>query len=208
MGALTTSGRRAAIDARLLIGLGLVIASVVGVVGVVGALDTRTTVYAAASTLSPGDRIERADLVAREVALDGAAGLYVSELPGDGLVVVQPVREGELVPRTAVGEASSVASTALVLELAGAPSSAVEPGAVVDVWASPADAEGRGFGAPIVLVSDAVVVRVVTDDGVLAPSSAGAVEVLVPRARVARVLQSQAMGDALAVVPAGLPLGA
>lgn len=207
MGALTTSGRRAAIDARLLIGLGLVIASVVGVVGVVGALDTRTTVYAAASTLSPGDRIERADLVAREVALDGADGLYVSELPGDGLVVVQPVREGELVPRTAVGEASSVASTALVLELAGAPSSAVTPGAVVDVWASPADADGRGFGAPIVLVPDAVVVRIVTDDGVLAPSSAGAVEVLVPRARVARVLQSQAMGDALAVVPAGLPLG-
>jgi hypothetical protein len=206
---LTTSGRRhRTIDVRLLIGLALVAASVVGVVALVGAVDARTTVYAAASGLSPGDRIDRGDLVEREVSLDGADGLYlgVDELPADGLVVVHPVHDGELLPRTAVGDASGIRSTALVLELTAPPSSAVRAGAVVDGWASPADAEGRGFGAPVVLVPDAVVVRVVEDDG-LVSSGGSAIEVLVPRSRVARVLQAQAAGDALAVVPAGLALG-
>jgi hypothetical protein len=209
VGSLTASGRRRAIDVRLLIGLALVAASVGGVVALVGAVDSRTRVYAAAAPLSPGDRIDRGDLVEREVSLDGADGLYLraGELPADGLVVVQPVRDGELLPRAAVGEASGVSSTALVLELTGPPSSAVRPGAVVDVWASPADADGRGFGAPVVLVPDAVVVRIVEDDGLVSSRTSGAVEVLVPRSRVARVLQAQASGDALAVVPAGLALG-
>jgi len=208
MGASTTSGRRRAVDVRLLIGLALVAVSVAGVIGLVRTVDARTTVYAAASTLSPGDRIERGDLVEREVSLDGADGLYLraGELPAGGLVVVQPVRDGELLPRAAVGDVSGVHSTVLVVELAGPPSSAVRAGAVVDVWASPATADGRGFGAPVVLVPDAVVVRVVQDDG-LVSSGAGAVEVLVPRGRVARLLQAQAAGDALAVVPAGLAWG-
>lgn len=205
---MASGRRRRTIDARLLIGLALVAASVVGVVALVGAVDTRTTVYAAASALSPGERIDRGDLVEREVSLDGADGLYLraDEVPSDGLVVIHPVRDGELLPRSAVGDASGIRSTALVLELTAPPSSAVRPGAVIDVWASPAASEGRGFGAPVVLVPDAVVVRVVEDDG-LVSSGASAVEVLVPRSRVARVLQAQAAGDALAIVPAGLALG-
>ncbi|MFT4284064.1 MAG: hypothetical protein QM598_04450, partial [Protaetiibacter sp.] len=112
--------RRGAIDMRLVVGLVLVAASVAGVVALVGALDRRTTVYAAASALSPGDRIDRGDLVERSVALDGADALYLreGELPADGLVVVRAVRDGELLPRAAVGDAAGIRSTALVLELA------------------------------------------------------------------------------------------
>ncbi|MFT4030424.1 MAG: hypothetical protein QM675_11160 [Protaetiibacter sp.] len=210
MGASTASGRRRGVlDARLLIGLALVAASVAGVVALVGAVDTRTTVYAAAGTLSPGDRVERGDLVERSVSLDGADELYLraGELPADGLVVVAPVRDGELVPRAALGDAASVRSTALVLELASLPSSAVRSGAMVDVWASPLAADGRGHDAPLVLVADAVVVRVLEESGLVSSGGGGAVEVLVPRSRVARVLQAQADGAALAVVPAGLALG-
>ncbi|MCS0500244.1 hypothetical protein [Protaetiibacter mangrovi] len=210
MVALTaTPRRRAAIDIRLLIGLALVVASVAGVVALVGAVDARTPVYAAAGALSPGDRVDDTDLVVRSVSLDGADGLYlrVGELPDGGLVVVQPVRDGELLPLAALGETAGVRSTALVIELGTSPSSAVQAGATVDVWASPADADGRGYGAPIVLVADAIIVRVVVDDGLVSSSGGGAVEVLVPRSRVARVLQAQAAGDALAVVPAGLALG-
>ncbi|WP_227000790.1 CpaB family protein [Protaetiibacter intestinalis] len=201
--------RRRAFDPRLLIGLALVAVSVAGVVGIVTAVDDRTTVYAAASSLSPGDRIDRGDLVERAVSLDGADELYLTtdELPAGGLVVVRPVRDGELLPKTAVGDAAGLRSTSLVLELAAPVSSTVRPGSTVDVWASPADEEGRGFGAPAVLVPDAVVVRVVEEAGLVSSGTGGAVEVLVPRSRVARILQAQADGDVLAVVPAGLPLG-
>lgn len=194
---------------RLVVGLALVASSVAGVVVLVGALDTRTTVYAAASALSPGDRIDRGDLVERSVALDGADGLYLraGDVPAEGLVVVRAVRGGELLPRAAVGDAAGVRSTALVLRLAAPVSASVRPGSSVDVWTSPAEVDGRGYGAPVVLVADAVVVRIVEDDRLVGSADAGSVEVLVPRGRVARVLQAQANGDALAVVPAGLPLG-
>jgi len=207
--AKATARRRRAFDIRLLIGVGLVAVSVAGVVGLVGAFDSRTTVYAAASALSPGDRVDRGDLVERAVSLDGADELYLGadELPAEGLVVVQPVRGGELVPRSALGDAAGLSSTAFVIELTSPASSAVRAGTTVDVWASPVDETGRGYGAPLVLVPDAVVVRLIDDDGLVSSRSAGAVEVLVPRSRVARVLQAQAAGDALAVVPAGLALG-
>lgn len=202
------SGRgRAAFDPRLLIGLVLVAASVVGVVGLLTAVDHRTRVYAAATPLNPGDRIGREDLVERTVALDGAETLYLKadELPEGGLIVVRTVRDGELLPRTAVGDAASARSTSLVLELASTVSGSVQPGASVDVWSTSLDADTREFGAPTVLVPDAVVVRVIEDDALVSSSSGGAVEVLVPRSRVARILQAQAAGDVLAVVAAGLP---
>jgi len=207
--ASTAPKRRGAIDMRLVLGLVLVAASVAGVVALVGALDGRTTVYAAATSLAPGDRVARADLVERSVSLDGADALYLraDDIPDDGLVIVRPVRDGELLPRTAVGDAAGVRSTALVLRLASPVSGAVRPGSTVDVWSSPAQEDRRGYGAPVVLVPDAVVVRVLEDDRLVGSSDAGAVEVLVPRSKVARVLQAQANGDALAVVPAGLPLG-
>ena len=62
------------------------------------------------------------------------------------------------------------------------------------------------FGPPIVLATDAVVVRVIDEDGIIAASDGDAVEILVPRVRIARLLQAIANGDALAVVPARIPL--
>ena len=105
---------RHVVDPRLLIGVGLVAVSVAGVVGLVSAVDARTTVYAAAGPLSPGDRIDRGDLVERSVSLDGADGLYLraADLPDDGLVVVRAVRDGELLPRASVGDAAGLRSTA------------------------------------------------------------------------------------------------
>ena len=207
------SRARRAVDVRLLIGIALVVGSVAGVVGIVSASDRRVAVYAAASTLAPGDRIEPADLVVRQVALDDAESLYLTpgDVPSGGLVVASVVRTGELVPRASLGSSDGRHSTTLVLQLSGRVSAAVVAGALVDVWSAPAataDVSSLGsFGPPTVLTADAVVVRVVDDEGIVASSDGDAVEVLVPRTRIARILQAIANGDALAVVPAGIPLG-
>ena len=209
----TTSRRRPVLDVRLLIGLALVVGSVAGVIAIVSAGDRRTSVYAAASSLSPGERIDDDDLVLRQVSLDSAEELYLApgDLPDDGLVIGTVVRSGELVPSAAVATVQGERSTSLVLELSGRVSAAVVPGAVVDVWAAPqssGEVTSQGtFGPPIVLTADAVVVGVVDDEGIVAASDGDAVEILVPRSRVARLLQAIANGDALAVVPAGIPLG-
>lgn len=208
------SRRRVVIDARLIIGIALVIGSVAGVLAIVSAGDRRETVYAASSSLSPGEQIDSGDLVLRKVSLDGSQDLYLTpaNLPAAGLVTVAVVRAGELVPLSAVGSREGERATSLVLALNLRVSAAVVPGATVDVWSAPAttaDVTSLGaFGPPVVLVSGAVVVRVPDDEGMIAGSAGDTVEVLVPRVRVARLLQAVANGDALAVVPAGLPLGA
>ncbi|MBX3193926.1 MAG: hypothetical protein KF727_02355 [Microbacteriaceae bacterium] len=209
--------RRLVVDPRLVIGVGLVIASVAGVLALVSAADRRVPVYVASSTLVPGARVDAGDLLLRQVALDDAAGLYLVEgaLPSGGLLATAVVREGELVPLSALGTAEGSDATTIVLQLAGRASSSVVPGALVDVWASTTanavtDAldDGTGSMPPIVLTSGALVTRVLQPDGIVSAADGEAVEVLVPRSRIARLLQAIADGDALAVVPAGIPFDA
>lgn len=205
--------RRFGIDPRLIIGVGLVVASVAGVLGVVQAADRRVTVYAANSTLAPGDHVGADDLLARRVALDAAAGLYLGEgdLPDEGLIATAVVRAGELVPLSALGTTGGADATTIVLQLAGRVSSPVEAGARVDVWASNGESIDPSTGLagatlpPVVLAPDALVTRVLRPEGIVSSGDGEAVELLVPRARVARLLQAIADGDALAVVPAGIP---
>jgi hypothetical protein len=209
--------RRPFADPRLLIGLLLVVASVAATVGIVLATDRRTEVYVAAGPLEPGQRIAASDLVRRGVALDGADSLYlgVGDVPRGGLVVTRAVAQGELVPAASVGRSSDVDATSLVLRLATRVSAAVKPGASIDVWSAPpaaatnASTDAAAAAPPSVLVSGATVARVLDDDQSLTVDHQGsAVEVQLPRSRVARVLAAIAAGDELAVVPAGLGLRA
>jgi hypothetical protein len=210
----TPRTRRAPIDPRLLVGIGLVIASVAGVIAIVGATDRRIAVYAAAGTLAPGDPVRAGDLLIRQVALDDAGELYLTAdaVRDAQLVATAVVRRGELIPRSSVATHEGSDSTSIVLDLAGEVSESVVAGARVDVWSSQslaADADVGalgGFGPPVVLCPDAVVVRVVQSDGIVSAGDGRAVEVLLPRFRIARLLQAVANGDALAVVPAGIPL--
>lgn len=218
------SSRRRAPDLRLVIGILLVAASVAGVFAIVFAADRRVTVYAASASLTPGQRIDRDDVVERTVALDGADALYVGRggIPSGGLVVTQSVAKGQLLPTSAVGSTAGVRSTSIVLQLATRVSGAVVAGATVDLWSAPKTvgsagaSAGAGVGgsdeadallAPAVLVSGATVVRVLDASGSFSVDAKGSqVELLVPRSKVARVLQSVAHGDALAVLPAGIPV--
>ena len=200
---------RALLDPRLLLGLSLVLISVAGVVGIVSFADRTVAVYAAPQALSPGERVQAADLVQRNVSLDGADPLYlrVGSLPPEGLIVTRPVSRGELLPAAAVGDAAQADLTSVVVQVAGRVSAAVAPGASVDIWASPAaDAAGTGVDPPTVVASRATVVQVLPDEGLVSRTQV-AVEVLVPRARIAQLLQASSSGAALALVPTGLALG-
>lgn len=197
-------------DARLLIGIGLVVASVIGIAGLVAAVDHRVPAYAAVETLEPGARLEVERLVERQVSLDGAEDRYllVGQLPAEGLVVTRPIREGELISLAALGDPAGVDATAIVVAPATAVSGTVVPGALVDLWASEPSSEGRLAAPPRVLVADAVVIDVLVESGFAANGRAASVELLVPRARLAAVLQAVADRGELSVVPAGIPWAA
>lgn len=195
-------------DPRFGIGIVLIGASVAGVGWIVGTADRTVDVWAARSLLTAGDRIDESDLIVRAVRLGEASGVYLAEadLPESGLLVTRTVTEGELVPLAAVGDGSSEEQAAVVVAVASALPRSVDAGAVVDLW-SAEGADGGGFGPPAVLVSGATVVRVVEDDGLIVDGGTTGVEVLVPRAKLAVVLDAITGEDAISLVPVSTPLG-
>lgn len=198
--------RRFWLDPRFAIGIVLIAASVAGTVLVVAHADTTVAVLAARDTLIVGDTVAADDLVETRVRIDQAEAHYLTpgDLPGAGLVVTRTVAAGELVPATAVGASSGVDVTSVVVGVGGALSAAIEAGDTVDVWAA-AESDAGDFGAPAVIVPGATVAGIISDDGLVVDNGATSVELLVPRARVARLLEAIANEDAIALVPASMP---
>ncbi|HEY1530145.1 MAG TPA: SAF domain-containing protein [Galbitalea sp.] len=204
-------------DPRFAIGLVLVVASVFGVDALVNAVNASIDVLAARTTLTPGERVHASDLVPTSVRVGRTAGLYLraSDVPSAGLVVTRSVAAGELVPHSAVGSVVGQALTSAVVAVNGTLASSIAPGTRVDLWsAQPASlsdgdttaAAVGSFDAPTVLVSSAIVVRIV-DQKNLVGSTGSSVELLLPKADTATVLDAIANGAVLSVVPVDLPLG-
>ncbi|MEP6480131.1 MAG: hypothetical protein ABJB03_12110 [Rhodoglobus sp.] len=193
------------IDPRFIIGLLLVASSVGGVYAVVTAADTTVPAYTARDALSQGQVVHLDDLVESHVRLDGANDLYLLEgdVPAAGLVVTKPVAAGELVPASAVGAEAGQRFASVVLTLTSQLPGSVDAGSSVDLWSAKETKEG--FGAPTVLVSSATVVRLVESEGLVVDKSVATVEVLVPKSKIARVLEAVANGDALSMVPVSIP---
>ena len=195
------------LDPRLLIGVLLVAGSVAGVLAIVSAADDSITVLAAPTALAPGDRVGESDLEVRSVRLDSSADRYLvpGDVPAEGVVVTRAIGVGELVPVDAVGEVDGERLAPLVLSVEGALAASVEPGASVDVWA--AQAVDGGFGEPAVVVTGALVVRLVETRTIVSGGGVTGIEVLVQRTRIAAVLAAVANDAALSIVPASIPLG-
>lgn len=223
----TTPGRRRAIwfDPRFAIGIVLVVVSVLGVGALVSAANASVEVLAARSPLTPGQKVHVADLTPTSVRVGRTAALYLkaSDVPAAGLIVTRVVEAGELVAHSAVGSEAGRSLTSIVVASGSALAASVVPGSRVDLWSSaPADASAEGqsggdergaprsggpvFGAPTVLVSSAIVVRLVDAKNLVA-SSGASVELLLPKSAAATVLDAIANGAALSVLPVDLPLG-
>jgi hypothetical protein len=195
-------------DPRFAVGLVLVVVSVLGVTLLVSAAERTRPVYAATQTLAAGETVDATDLAVAQVRLGRAERNYLSpgDLPPGGVVLTRTVQGGELLPVGAVADADSVDVSSVVVQSTGRVPRGVEAGRLVDVWAA-REGEGGLFGPPGVLVPSATVVRVLEDDGLVGDGAAESVEILVPRDRVARVLESIANGDAVSLVPAAAPGG-
>ncbi|MGT2425189.1 hypothetical protein [Amnibacterium kyonggiense] len=197
--------RRRLLDPRIVIGVALIVASAVGTTALVAALTRTAVVYRADRALVAGDRVTAARLAPATVRLGDATALYLSgPLPAEGLVATRTIAAGEMVPRSAVGTAASVRSATVVVDLASPLAAGVAVGSTVDLWsAARSGATENRYDAPVVLVGDAVVSRVVAPTGLIGGSAQDAVELQVPRDEVAAVLAAQAGGARLSAVEVG-----
>ncbi len=189
------------LDLRLIIGVVIVIATALAGFALVSAADITTSVYTAAKSLSPGHVIKDSDLILTDVKLGKSSSAYlgVKELT-QGAVVTKAVAAGELVPLSAVGTAKQVATTNVVVQLDLPLSTDAVVGSTVDVWASMAAGQGI-FGPPAVIISGAQIAHITEATGLAASTGGVRVEIVVPQSKVAALLESQANGDAISLVP-------
>jgi hypothetical protein len=200
-------------DPRLAVGAVLVLASVGLGISVVAAADDTVAVYAARRTLTPGASLGEADLEVVRVRLEGTLDHYLTaeEVPPADAVAVRTVGAGEIVPRSALGSAGSLALRPVTVPVEGSAPSGLGPGALVDVWISPtgADPAGGQVAAPEKALAGVEVAAVEAGDTGLAAGGAAAetVAVLLDDDGTARILAALANGHRidLVPVPGGLP---
>jgi hypothetical protein len=190
------------LDPRLLIGIVLIGASTTGVWALVSGFDDSVEVYAARDTLTPGMHLDAADLTVESVRLGAAGERYLApgDLPDDGLVVGRTIESGELVPDSAVDDVDRTGLATVVVPSRGALPSGLGAGATVDVWAA-RQLEHDAYEPPAVLVAGAEIAGIQEPEGMVA-SGGVSVELLIPREKVAALLEALAAGDAIDLVPA------
>ena len=193
-------------DARLLVGLVLVLASVALGARVVALADDTIPVYAARVALPPGTALSADDLVVARARITGTRGEYLEA--GDPLpesqVLLRQVGAGELVPLSAVGSVSALTTRPVMVPLDGVPPAGLVTGALADVWASERSTgtgTGATYGAPKRIARDVEVFHVVEDDRSLSAASGASVEVLLDEAELPLVLDALANEARTAVVP-------
>jgi hypothetical protein len=192
------------LDPRLVIGIVLVVASIAGVYALVAAADRTTDVFVARGALVVGQSVDRGELSIASVRLGAQTEKYLTadDMPDGGLVMTRSVPAGELIPDSAVAAASEADLATVVVSVSGRLPERIESGSVVDLWSARAIGQD-GFDAPAVLVPGATVARVVEADGLISSDRGQSVEVLVPRSKVAAVLEAVSNDDAISIVIAG-----
>lgn len=190
-------------DPRLIVGIVLVVASVLMGALLISRLAATTPVLVVRNSIVPGDEIDPDDLTTVEMRLGAQEDLYVGtvEVIPDGAVATRALQAGELLPLSAVGQASDVPLRPIVIPVDTTVAESVEPGAKVELWHTAPAPEGGGSGEAELLVSDGVVRHI--DEGSSLGMRSMSVEVLVPRDDLAVVLQVLSQEERLDVI--GVP---
>lgn len=190
-------------DVRFLVGTVLVVVSVTGVWLIVSSSDHATPVLQAERPITQGEALTSSDFRVVELGLGALADEYLG--PQDlqpGQVASRTLQKGEIIPTTAVEDASNSRSTTIVIQSSTGIPQDVAAGVVVEVWHAPPSEDGRAYDIPRILVAEVIVRSVIEPEGMLAEEGTQ-VEIVVPRSDVADVLAAITGGSALSVVPVG-----
>lgn len=188
-------------DPRLLAGLALVAASVALGSWAFRAAQTTVPVYAVRGTVVPGQAIELDALAVVDVRVPADRYLLADDPLPAGAVALRTVGAGELLPRSAIGQADDLAFRPVSVPVTGSLSEAVEAGAQVDLWFMPEPDDGDDAAdAPQELAAALTVAEVSRPQGAFSAGGATTVHVLVPLDQLPDVLAALASDGRVDVV--------
>ena len=200
------------LDARLVLGVVLVLFAVVAGARVFASADHFSAVYVAKHDLVPGERLTAADVAVGHVRLAGLGHLYIAAgaLP-DGYVVDRYVSANEIVPVAALSPGALPANTRLVTVpvVAGHLPPGLGRGSLVDVYMTPKSGGGAATSsAPVLVLAGAAVDARDSGSRAFGGESTLSVVLSVPVERVADLVRAVESGNIdLVAVPAASAAG-
>lgn len=193
-------------DPRLVIGIVLVLIGTAVGARIIATADDTVPMYAASAAIRPGDHLTTDNLRRVDVQLGDESSRYLSArsaVPDDSYAL-RDIPEGELVPASAVGSRNAVSVQPVTVEVDASSARSLPANAVVDVWVSPRDTQStqeRYLDAQLAL--ERVTVNPVNQDSGRfgAASSTMAVQLRVPREKVAEVIAAMDKQSRFTLVP-------
>lgn len=188
-------------DPRLLVGLLLVLASVVGVVSLVGAADRTTDVYVAREAIAVGERLTSDNTARAKVRLGELEEHYISGEAGlpEGLVAVQRIGKDQLLPKESLGKPDELDRKPVAITIDEPLPDQALAGSRVDVWVAQPDTR-NGFSEPTMLLPGAEIAQVTPGSTALGSSRSTVLMVLVSDDQMPKLLGSQANKAKISVV--------
>ncbi len=192
-------------DARLLVGVFLVLLAVTLGAKTIAAADKRVAMYAARTALKPGDRLGPDNLARVDVQLGDAADRYLTlaGLPSESYAL-REVRAGELVPASAVGPRAAVGVQPVTVRVDQIQVASLVAGSVVDVYVSGRKGTGAdSVATPPTRLLEAVSIATVNKDTTRfgGASANASVQLLVPSDRVPDVISALDQEARISLVP-------
>lgn len=193
-------------DGRLIIGVLLVLLATALGARVISSADDTVPMYAASTTLVPGEPVTPDEVRRVDVQLGADLGSYVRAdhtLAADTFAL-REVRAGELLPRSALGSRSMIEVKPVTVPIDSGAAAALVPGSVVDVWVNerdPASAAPR-YRKPQLALQAAAVARVPDAKSALSGATGTAsVQIMVGSDKVQQVIAAVDQGAKVTLVP-------
>jgi len=194
----STAGRiglPAWINARTVLGVVLFASSLMAGRAVMASSDVRSTVLVADRALASGTTLSASDLASVQVNLPPEqAELYLSRVEDvEGLVLGRPLGPGQLVPSDAISSSTAPRRVVTIpIEPEHAAGGRLEPGDVVDVWAT--FGQGR---EPVtrLIVGSVEVVALIRRGGLVGEDGLSGISIAIPPEAAPRVVLALRAGD-------------
>jgi len=188
-------------DPKLIVGILLVLASVVGVTSLVGAADQTAEAYTAREAIAVGETLTVDKLNRVKVRLGDLEQHYLTPATGvaDGLVAAQRIGKDQLVPRGSFGQADGLDRKPVAVTIDEVLPAQAVAGSRVDVWVALPDAR-NGFSQPTLLLPGAEIAQITQGGTALGSARSTVVMVLVADTQMPDLLGAQANKAKISVV--------
>ncbi|MET1065592.1 MAG: hypothetical protein ABWX85_11560 [Arthrobacter sp.] len=188
-------------DPKLLVGVLLVLASVVGVISLVGAADQTAEAYTAREAIAVGEKLTVDKLNRVRVRLGDVEQHYLTPATGvaEGLVAAQRIGKDQLVPRESLGQQDGLDRKPVAVTVEEALPAQAVAGSRVDVWVALPDTR-NGFSQPTLLLPGAEIAQIAPGSTALGSARSTVVMVLVADEQMPGLLGAQANKAKISVV--------